>query len=331
MATVAEFEKKASGFFNAVWGGLKDSYNYIDTFGGQPYLICRKLKIKSGVSIPYWYWYKEIIDKKSPKGFLNIKLPATIEDVGLGKIGKDKFVDFIWGGKKVVVRLFAKFMTIEEEKTAYKLTAEKEKVTKNLKTTLDSSAKSLQGLGGIIITLKKKENELNSAQKKVLSDAIIKYNKIATNLGSLDGIKLSTSKLTYGSEMEGIGVVPVVIVVVAIAAIALSVIAYFSIDKILNTISNVKKYHAEAETQITALTTLQKGLENPNLTEKQKQDLIDKTYETVKESKEIQKEIIKKEEKEQKQGLFATIKTVGILAVVAGGLVLVTKLIPSKK
>ena len=326
---------EAKLFFETIWGGLKDSYNYIAPVPGskEPYLISRTLNVKKGTPPQVFYnWYSDAFANKNTKG--KITLPDTITDVGMGTATKGKttlrYVDFIANGKKTVILLDSRYMTIKEERAVFKMNAQTERATLDLKKALDKSVYNLQKLGLAIIELKKKEKNLNEAQRGVMNKAIELYHAKVNFLKTIDGVSLSTTKYTT-STVDGLGIVPVVMVLVAVGVIVLGVLAYFTIDKILNSISAIKKTGYETELQTKALETLQVSLKNPNLTKEEKQNLVKQTYQVVKDAEKEKALISKQEQKanEDTGSFFGNIKKIMIISLVGGGLLLVgVKVLP---
>lgn len=329
---------EAKAFFETIWGGLKDSTNYMVTSGATPYLISRTLQVKPGTSPrPYWNWYANAFKHDTPSG--TISLSSTITDIGKGSTTDPKtkikltYIDFIANGKKVIILFDPRYMTIKEEKAALKMNAQSERATLDLKKAIDASVYNLQKLGLAIIELKKKEKSLNDAQKGVLEKAIKLYHAKIEHFKTIPGISLSTTKYTT-STVNGLGILPVVLVLVAVGVIVLGVLAYFTIDKILNSISAIQKTGYETQLQTKALETLQVSLKNPNLTKEEKQELVEKTYQVVDDAEKQKALISKQEEKanESAGSFFGNIKTILIVTIVGGGLIILgPKLIPAGK
>jgi hypothetical protein len=328
---------EAQAFFSTIWGGLKDATNYISPFGGVPYLISRTVNVKPGTAPQIFYnWYSDAFANKNSKG--KITLPSTIEDVGMGTKTDPKnktkltYIDFIANGKKCVILLDHRYMSIVENKAAFKMNAQKERVALDFKKAIDATVYNLQKLALAIIELKKKENSLNEAQRGVIDKAIKLYHAKVDSLKKIDGVKLSTTNYST-STVNGLGIVPVVMVLVAVGVIVLGVLAYFTIDKMLNSISAIQKTGYETQLQTKALETLQKSLANPNLTKEEKQQLVEKTYEVV-DNAEKEKALISKQEEKANESstgsLLGTIKTISIIALVGGGLLLASRLIPKQ-
>lgn len=325
---------EAKSLFETIWGGLKDSYNYIDTYGKEPYLISRTLTIKEGTSArPYWYWYKDAFEHKTPVG--TIQLPLKIEDVGKGTVKNNKtgttltYIDFINKGKKIIVFLDPRYMDLKEERSALKLSAQKERAILDLKKTVDATIYNIQKLGLAIIELKKRESKLNESQKTVLQKAITLYHEKVNFLKTIDGIKISTSSYPT-SNINGLGLAPVIILV-AVGIVVLGVLAYFTMDKILNSISAIKKTGYETQLQTKALETLQKTMADPNIPKEDKQKIIDNTYKVVEDAEKEKALITKEESKANENSLLGTLKTVGYLALGGGVLFLASKFIPQNK
>ena len=320
--------------FNGIYGDLKDISNYIISSGDKKYILSRTLTVKQNTPLKYYYWnwYKNAFNKDQPAG--SMYLPKKIINVGKG-IARAKngatltYVDFIHNGKKVVILVNPKYLTLTEEKTIYKSSVEKEKAALKLKETTDETVHYLQKLALVIIELAKKKNTLNEAQKNVLTLSIKKYKATVNTLKNTGGISLSTSKYDVNKTIDGLGIAPVVIVLVAVGVLVLGVITYFTLDKILNTISAVKKTGYETKLQTIALETLQKNLKNPNLTKEEKQQLIDKTYKVVDDA-EKEKTLISKQEEKTNESTFETIKKIAYIAL-AGGILYVGYGLVSKK
>lgn len=320
-------------FFNTIWGGLKDSYNYIDSYGKEPYLISRTLTIKEGTTArPYWNWYKDAFEHKTPIG--TIQLPVKIEDVGKGTTKDNKtgitltYLDFVNKGKKTIILFDSRYMTLKEEKSALKISAQKERAVLDLKKTVDATIYNIQKLGLAIVELKKRESKLNAAQKTVLEKAITLYHAKVNFLKTIDGIKISTSSYST-SNIDGLGLAPVIILV-AVGIVVLGVLAYFTIDKILNSISAIKKTGYETELQTKALETLQKTMADPNIPKEEKQKIIDNTYKVVEDAEKEKALITKEESKANENSLLGNLKTIGYLALGGGVIFLLAKFIPQK-
>ena len=190
---------EAKVFFETIWGGLKDSYNYISPVPGskEPYLISRTLLVKKDCPPQLYYnWYADAFAGKNSKG--KIVLPESITDVGMGTATKGKvtltYFDFIANGKKTVIMMDHRYMSIKEERAIYKMNAQKERATLDLKKTIDQTVYNLQKLALAIIELKKKEKNLNEAQRSVLEKAIGLYHAKVNFLKTIDGVSLSTTK-----------------------------------------------------------------------------------------------------------------------------------------
>ena len=317
--------------FSNIYGDLKDITNYVMSSGGKKYILSRTLTVKQNTPLKYYYWnwYKNAFNKDQPAG--SMYLPKKIENVGKGTARAKNgvtltYVDFIYNGKKAVILVNPRYLKLTEKKTIYKSNVEKEKAVLKLKETTDETVHYLQNLALLIIKFAKKKNTLNEAQKKVLTISIRKYNTGVSLLKKVEGISLSTSKYDTNKAISGLGIAPVVIGLVAVGVIVLGVITYFTLDKILNTISAVKKTGYETKLQTIALETLQNNLKNPNLTKEEKQQLVDKTYKVV-EDAESQKTLISKQEEKANESIFDTIKTIAYIALAGGGLFVGYKLI----
>lgn len=307
-------------FFQSVWTGTKDAINYIVSEGEKPYLISRTLRIDLKKFKPqgYWDFYKQVFDKRKPLGLLK-NLPATINDVGKTIYENRTYLDFIYKDRKTVILFNPSFMRLEEKRTAFQLTAEKEKAILALKNSAKGLAKNLNKIGSKLALLDQNKSKLNPKTTERLSGYAQKYLSLIQGLKSVKELNVIPESST---SLSGIGEPLSTAVILIGVVIATGIIAY-TLSSINEKNNLLNEYNKEAEILDKAINDEQQALVDykaGKISSEQYDKKVQNAKDVIKSVQENQKEIL---DAQNPDGFLDKVKYLVITGIVGFGLITV--------
>jgi len=221
-----------SGLFNDLYGGLKDSANYVLSEGNQPYVTSNTVKFKSNApkTIPYWFDYKTFLAKGAPAGTINVSPKLVLTDCGgAGENGKAIAFDTLLNGHKTVIAFDKSYMSYTQDKAVFSIDADKAEALRNLNYQAAATQQSMAVIGKQLGALQANQKNLNKDQLAFVTTVQKSYANTLNNITSTKGITVQPQPYTPPA-VSGIGVIPV-IVVVGLVAIAVVAIGAFVLEE----------------------------------------------------------------------------------------------------
>ena len=246
-------------FFKNTWNGAKDAANYLSS-GEKPYLISRTIYFNTSgfKALAYWSFYKQAFEKQRPTGLIK-KVPVIVQDVGMSTGGQIKYLDFLYGGKKVVIIYDPSNMRVEEKRTAFEMNAQKEKAIAALAAAANSLTKSINTIGVKLALLNKKKASMTSAQQSRLNEYATRYLGMISKAKEIPELYITPDSAASG--LQGLGEPVSGTVMLLVAVVIVGIVAY-SINAIIEKTGELKEYSAQSDILNKALDAEQQALED---------------------------------------------------------------------
>lgn len=315
---------KITSFFNEVWQTTKDAAAYT-TGTGNAYVVCRDLIIDKENGYPCKYWLQvPSYAGATSSNWINTPLPSgVLQDVGYTSIGGEIYLDFVYNGRKVVIRYDPSYHKLLEKQAAFKLSQEKADACRQLRQQGEQLAAMLEVWCNTTLKLKRSKNT-TPATRKLIADNDIQLNKCLDECSKLRGLNIVVDKTRSDLQLNGVGEITTATAVV-MSCVAVAVVA-MSVAFIISQKEDTARIQNNNELQVKALQAKERAMNSPTLTPAQKNEIIKSADSVITDAQANNKYIT-----QDKPGVIAEAKQLLMWGLAAVAVIKLAPLILNKK